>query len=555
MDIFQEFLTLPGKTEPRITIFEHSSDVFQVAKYLLAKNEPSVHNPDLVLAGALLHDVGKIDQDIKTGKQWVHQPHSAKYLRPLLDHPRMKTLLSDNGLDLTKIQYDDLLLICEHHHDLPTQPALLRRCPDALLVSVSDVIASALESGWCGEIRKMLSSSNYVGLNLTLLENLGLNGGLDGEIHRIDLPGESVADSLLNDLIFRDMSKQMPSAGLEPILQKWRSIWIVGDQNAIRNFLADYTVNPRTLYDSANLADEIYEGVLAAMPSPGALSADSIRYLLVNERIARKVALGLVDRKRVRQAWEHFGLSQGEIHEIFGARGRTVVDKLQAVEDKMRYLIVGHRAAYQYHQWRTPSPGEYELLIFQDDFDTWYAYLRDSHTFVNDRPPQGSERERYTEFVILVSGLSGDLWERRELMHSVAYIAPSDLIFRLVADQSEAAIGEALAIIVARRHDWNWDALLKEIRNRRMVRQMGCLFEILNLEASRPIVPEGAISSLFSLVHDTVGEAVYTFPLQADERSPQNTPEDYTTIGLRWGLNLLLPRHLVAKVLEDLEVE
>ena len=555
MDIFQEFLTLPGKTEPRITIFEHSSDVFQIARYLISKNEHSVRNPDLVLAGALLHDVGKIDQDVKTGRQWVHQPHSAKYLRPLLDHPRMRALLADNDVDLTRVQYDDLVLICEHHHDLPTQPALLRRCPDALLVSVSDVIASALESGWCGEIRKMLSNSRYIDLNLTLLENLGFGGGLDGEIHRIDLPGSSVADSLLNDLIFQDMSKRMPSMGLEPVLQKGGSIWVVGAQNTIRRFLEDYTVNPKTLYDSANLADEIYEGVLAAMPSPGALSADSIRYLLVNERIARKVALGLVDRKRVRQALEHFGLSQREIHEIFGARGRMVLDKLQAVDDKMRYLVVGHRAAYQYHQWRTPPPGEYELLIFQDDLDTWYAYLRDSHTFVSDRPPQGSERERYAEFVILVPGLTDDLWKGRELMHNVAYIAPSDLVFRLVAGQSEAAIGEALAIIVARRRDWDWDALLQEIRDRRMVRQMGCLFEILNLEASQPIVPEEVVTSLFSLVHDTVGEAVYTFPLQADERSPRNIPETYATVGLRWGLDLLLPRHLVTKVLEDLEVE
>ena len=114
MDIFQDFIVLPGKTEPELTIFEHSSDVFQVVLYLLAANETGVRNPDLVKAGALVHDVGKIEQDVRVGKQWNHQPYSAKYLRPLLEHPRMKAMLTDNGIDMAQIEYQDLLLICEH---------------------------------------------------------------------------------------------------------------------------------------------------------------------------------------------------------------------------------------------------------------------------------------------------------------------------------------------------------------------------------------------------------------------------------------------------------
>jgi predicted DNA-binding transcriptional regulator YafY len=317
MDIFQQYLTLPGKTEPKLTIFEHSGDVFQIACYLLETNSKVVTDHLLVKAGALLHDVGKIEQDIKPGKRWIHQPHSSKYLRPLIDHPRMKTLLADNKVDLSKVKYDDLLLICEHHHDIPTQPALLRRAPDALLVSVADVIASALEAGWLGEIRPMLAAGTYIDLNISLLENLELASGLNSEIHRVDLPGDSTSDALLNDLIFRDMAQRLPRHGLKPIMQKRSSLWVVAQLDDLRAFMKDYTVDPRGLYQSAGLEDEIYEQILAQLPAPGSLSFDSLKYVLVNERIARKVALSLVDRRTAREALEHFGVSRKDVHEAF----------------------------------------------------------------------------------------------------------------------------------------------------------------------------------------------------------------------------------------------
>jgi len=555
MDVFERFLTLPGKTEPQLTIFEHCSDVFHVALYLLNENKANVRYPDLVKAGALLHDVGKIEQDI--GRQWNHQPYSAKYLQPLLGHPRMKALLTDNGIDMARVNYEDLLLVCAHHHDIPTQPALLRRCPDALLVSVADAIASAMESGWLGNIQEMLSASTYIDLNLSLLKTLGLDGGLDSEIHRVDLPRGSVADALLNDLIFHDMSKGLPKHRIKPILQKDASLWVSGDQETLCAFLKDYVVNPRTLYESADLGDEIYDSVLAAMPAPGALSADSLKYLLVNERIARQTVYRLIDRRRVRQALEYFDISLRTVHETFGVHGRTVTDKLEAAGESPCYLMTGAQAAYHYHGWRIPPLGAYELLIDPDDFDTWYSYLRDSRTFVSKAPPEGKERERYAETVVLVPELTNELWQNRVWVNKVAYIAPDDLLFRLVAAQTEASIGEALAILVARRQEWEWDKLVSAIKARRMARQFGCLFEILNVEAGHPVVPEKAIELLFAVVQDTVGEAVFTFPLRTDKEglSPGRVPDDYAAVGRKWGLNLLFPRHLVAKVLDDLGVQ
>ena len=556
MDIFEQYFSLPGKTDPELTIFEHSSDVYHVACYLLKANSEGVRNPELIKAGALFHDVGKIEQDRDTQRnQWIHQPHSSKYLQPLLSHPRMQRILADNDIDVDQIDDDDLLLICENHHNIPTKPALLRRCPEALLVSIADVIASSVEAGWVGDIRQMLTTNTYIDLNVSLLENLQLDRGLDSEIHRVDLPGDSVADALLNDLIFRDMEQQLGEYGLEPILQKQGSLWVVGCLETLKSFLQEYVVNPRTLYESANLQEELYEGVLAAMPAPGAVSPDTIRYLLANEAIARKVMQGLVDRRKVRQALEHFGISVGSFHEALGTRGRSVADKLEALGDRLPYLIVGDQASYQYHHWRTPPSGLYELMIEKEEFDTWYGYLCDSQIAVDKSFPTSKDFQRFSEVVVLIPELTKDLWKNRNCVNEVAYIAPDDLLFRLIQAQSEASVSEALAILVTRQENWDWVELASGIKNMRLVRQFGCLFEILNQEANQEVVPEKIYHLLFDLVQDTVGEAVFTFPLNARrEGIASSTPQNYRTIGRRWGLDVELPRHIVTKVLDDLRV-
>lgn len=332
MDVFEQFITLPGKTDPQLTVFEHSSDVYHIALYLLEANQDVVRNPDLVKAGALLHDVGKIEQDLRQ-KQWVHQPHSAKYLQPLLDHPRLQQLLADNDINMSDVNYDDLLLICEHHHDIPTRPDLLRRNPDALLVSVADVLASAIEGGWLGNIREMLQTSPYIRLNTTLLKNLELDSGLEGEIHRIDLPAESVPDALLCDLIYRDMSQKLKLQGMTPLLQKNGSLWVNADEDALRVFLADYTVNPRDLYKVADIDDTVFESLLTSpsMPPAGSLEPANLKFLLLNEQIARRMAASLVLRKTTKKALEQFDISIREVGEIFGAV--SLADKLLK-EDK-----------------------------------------------------------------------------------------------------------------------------------------------------------------------------------------------------------------------------
>ena len=112
MDVFESYLTCLGKTDPPITIFEHSLHVLQVANYLIGQNVGVVRHPQLIRAGALCHDVGKIAGDFRSGK-WIHTPHTSEFFSQLVDHPRFKELLVVADACLSETDRELLLKVCE----------------------------------------------------------------------------------------------------------------------------------------------------------------------------------------------------------------------------------------------------------------------------------------------------------------------------------------------------------------------------------------------------------------------------------------------------------
>jgi len=304
MNIYDLYLASEAKTQPHLTIFEHSSDVLQVANYLLERNSGTVQHPDLVRVGALAHDVGKIERDFRSG-QWIHAPHSAKYLGPLLEETRFHSLMEMAGIDLAAVDRDLLLTICEEHHN-PT-PKLLRRCKDAILVSLADALASSIESGTVGNIATILRSNPYLQVSLELVRSLGFDKGFDTELHRVDLPGRSVEDQFLASMIFCILANRFSEVGIYPLLQKGASLWVAGKREAICALLSDFAVDPKQLYDSV-FDEGIYDSVLAQFP-PGAMQIDILRFLLVNEPIARKMAIALYSRDKPRKLLEKHNLS------------------------------------------------------------------------------------------------------------------------------------------------------------------------------------------------------------------------------------------------------
>ncbi|MEM2925667.1 MAG: HD domain-containing protein, partial [Methanocellales archaeon] len=114
-NVFEAFTLLPAKLQPKITIFQHGVDTYQVVKYLIDKNKDIIQNSDLIRVAALVHDIGKAEQNWQRD-QWIHTKHTRKYLEPLLEDKFFVRLIKDRGL---KIPEDRELLvrICEEHHN------------------------------------------------------------------------------------------------------------------------------------------------------------------------------------------------------------------------------------------------------------------------------------------------------------------------------------------------------------------------------------------------------------------------------------------------------
>ncbi|MBO8127657.1 MAG: hypothetical protein H0Z39_00440 [Peptococcaceae bacterium] len=300
---YDKYITYTGKTQPRLSIFEHSNDVFQVAEYLITKNMEMVGDQaDIVRVGALTHDVGKIEQDVR-GDQWVHSSYSSKYLDDLLDDQRFRMLLQDNGINLDADRRI-LLKIAEEHHSCC--PSLLVEYKAAILVSIADVIASCLERGFVGNIQLLLASNPYTQINMELTHSLGFTEGLSGCIHRIDLPAHSVEDVLLANMIFQQLAPELIERGLDILLQKRGTLWVVGDESQVREALTGLTVNPKMLYE-ALFNEKIFDTILSGLPPE--LEVSSVKYLLVNEAIAIKLATALYGRRSIREILERYDLS------------------------------------------------------------------------------------------------------------------------------------------------------------------------------------------------------------------------------------------------------
>ena len=304
LSTYDKYFSYPGKTNPKLGIFEHSNNVFQVAQYLIRKNISQVGDEkDLLLIGALVHDIGKIEHHI-TGNRWIHTRYSSKHLDDLLNDERFRLLLEDNKLD-PNIDRAMLLKIGEEHHRC--SPSLLAQCKGVILVSIADVIASCLEDGLVGKIEDLLSSNPYTQINLELTRSLGFTEGFSNEVHRVDLPGHSIEDVLLANMIFEQLATELSQTNVEILLQKLGTLWLVGNELEIRDILSNFKVDPITLYRSS-FDDVVFANILDEIP-PLLFQPSSLKFLFVNETVAIKEAIRIISSPKYRKIFECYDLS------------------------------------------------------------------------------------------------------------------------------------------------------------------------------------------------------------------------------------------------------
>jgi len=583
-DVFQKYLTLPGKTDPPLTIFEHSNDVLQVMRYLLQGTQ--VEQPDLLKLAALLHDVGKIEQKFD-GQRWVHTPYTQVNLDALLDDARFKRMVAQVGIDLEHFNrnvlhdefgeaYDFLEYGCESHHAPACSPSKLNRCKAIILVAVADMIASAVEKGYVGRMDSLLKASPYGQSVYNLLESLvnedGLENLLDSlsrEVHRIEFPAQFVEDELLVTAIFKTLEEETSKdLAIFPLLQRGQALWVAGEKKAVENALRRLTLSPGNLYRLL-YGESIYATILSHLPAAGAMQIDSIKFILVSEEIARQYAARLMLRRSAQQLVERHNLSADEISRIMTGRGLGVAARLRALGGRIPYCLTGQTAAYFYSDWRYMPEKLFEIAISTAERPKVYAYLKNPRTYVSDSLATSRDFEGYDEIVVLHPRSDVVSLPVREI-DGLRVLAPEALLIELIEVSEEIFISDAVALLAARRGALDWALITEQLSLRKLIRPGGGLCEVINAEAGSEVVPVFFIQELFARVSVTPDEKPYPFPLHAlavthTGRAQRKTKSMSVTvsereaaspqvmaIAARWGLEWRLPRPAIRKVLMDL---
>lgn len=459
--IFERIQEESAKTEYFVSIFDHGVDTYHVVKYILSQNPGICKNDNLVKLAALVHDVGKLKKDFRqknTRQEWYHAEHTREFLVPLLEEKSYKRILKENNVALPK-DLEALVRICERHH--APDPPLLRDYPEAILVSAADAIASMMEAGVTGNISDLLRNYPYSQITLALVKASGFNRGLDVELHKLDLPSNSVEDALLATAIYQSLSDAFQPENVVPVIQRKSTLWVMGNKSSLLSVVKNFEVNPQGLYDH-NFSEEIYETILQKVvktTGAGGLQADQLRFVLLNEPLAKKVSREILLRETARKAFEKAGFSLEQIEAMVSGGKMGIMERIRYAGRELAYLITGPNASYHYHRWRSPVPKKFFLKIYSKDIGIWRAYLRSRQIFASTAVPGRKETAMYDSVVLLGDTLTPAEFGRRHEDRELFYISPEDLVVDLLKGNAPPEISDAAAIIYVQRKNLNWELL------------------------------------------------------------------------------------------------
>jgi len=256
----------------------------------------------------------------------------------------------------------------------------------------------------------------------------------------------------------------------------------------------------------------------------------------------------------------------------------TLMDKLVFIEDKLPYTITGSHAAYHYHNYLNP-PKTVEIKIPLGDAGKWIAFLTDEKTrvFLGDV----TETRKIGNYIKLIDGSRRAIDYIRTKTKEGYYIEkPEFLIIELLERQTQTSIIEVVAIILTNRTSLPWSGptgLPHLAKSWGVSRKLGFLLDAINLEARRKIINpriielikkdvEGKVDNIFP--RDEVSLAKFrelrnkmahgvlsTEKERAEIERLKLQFEGYKMLSEKWGMQIILPRSVIHKVLEDLGVK
>lgn len=258
-------------------------------------------------------------------------------------------------------------------------------------------------------------------------------------------------------------------------------------------------------------------------------------------------------------------------------RKQTLTEKLVFIDEKLPYAITGSHAAYHYHHYMNP-PRVVEIKIGSQDEGKWIAFLTDERT----RVFLGNviETRKVSNYVKLMHSARPIKTVRKRTKQGYYIEKPEFLIIELLERQTQVSIAEAVAIIALNKTRMVWsgpNGVVNLAKNSGISRRLGFLLDAMNFEAQKPVIKPEIVENI---KRDVAGKSNEIFPsdevflsrfrelrnklvhralltkkeIEELERAKKRF-EGYKELSEKWGIQVILPRQSVRKVLEDLGVK
>lgn len=258
-------------------------------------------------------------------------------------------------------------------------------------------------------------------------------------------------------------------------------------------------------------------------------------------------------------------------------RKQTLMEKFVFIDEKLPYVITGSHAAYRYHRYMNP-PKVVEVKTKPKDEGKWIAFLTDEKTRVFLR--QVIETKKVSNYVRLLHFTRPIKRIRKRTKQGYYIEKPESLVIELLQRQSHVSTIEAIAIITMNKNKMKWSGsggILNLARSSGMSRRLGLILDAMNLEAQKHLID---VEMIQNIKKDVTGKSDEIFPsdevflprfhelrnklahkalltpkeVEELERAKERF-EGYRALGEKWGIQVILPRDVVRKVLEDLGVK
>jgi len=227
-------------------------------------------------------------------------------------------------------------------------------------------------------------------------------------------------------------------------------------------------------------------------------------------------------------------------------RDKTLFAKIQASSKHLDCVIGGAYASFKHHRYSTP--GKIDIHVNKEDLEKWVALLTDKGTAISiDAIPSEKTGK---ENVHIHSDLTNDTLKQSTIINGIRYLTPEILVVEGLKSEDRLSLIDALAILITKRDELDYDKLLRLAEREGVTRKLGCVLEMINYEAGREMFPTRQIAEIQGRTDTSYltsfPKKIETAPFTEEEK------EHYMDIGKRWNVKIYLSKAFVSKIVTDL---